>query len=628
MLALFREGFWRDALALVIVAVVLGGLAVGAIGRGVEAYLTRAVSGLVGAPGEFDAVVHVRQDTGDQALRLLGERLAQSHPGFVYRRGPDLAGYRNVLIRFPRELRTREGFESLRSLVEDVPGFDGITYIVQPAVVISEVHPALRREFLDYAASLSEVEFAFASGSSLWTVLRSPDDVERVQRALEAFVASLAILDLRLAAPLDLPLREAMSRDVIARLHEHDAALRVMPLTVDPAENGPSADLFAAREAIARLGELSSQELRSRLLEAADLVESMANGLQGESSDDEADLGYVLDAFAQAVDQLELLEARVADLARQLRGMAEGGQASDVLIALLLQKLMERWGGGQPVEPPRSAVDVETLRKGLDAISARLESLEDLDLHQAASALRELATALPEVDPEASARMLAVIDALLQQSPQDPQRLLLMARGVSDVRELQRIVETAAGDAVRVYVQSAGVVQPDPRTAMLQLLIGARRAATILGALLLFLLVYVFDATTLLSFARRCAEVRGESRLKTGAEVALWGGLFGAVTFGGMVWLASGSELIRFSLTLLAGAAMGALLSLASERLGGVERAPFLAALSLGVAEPDLVREVIIPAGRPGILYWLTRPGRKLGRKDVIDRFRPGFAER
>ena len=38
MLAPFREGFWRDAV-LVIVAVVLGGLAVGAIGRGVEAGL-------------------------------------------------------------------------------------------------------------------------------------------------------------------------------------------------------------------------------------------------------------------------------------------------------------------------------------------------------------------------------------------------------------------------------------------------------------------------------------------------------------------------------------------------------------------------------------------------------------
>src|SRR5690606_40455184 len=89
--------------------------------------------------------------------------------------------------------------------------------------------------------------------------------------------------------------------------------------------------------------------------------------------------------------------------------MAEGGQASDVLIALLLQKLMERWGGGQVAEPPRAAVDVEALRKGLDAISARLESLGDLDLHEVASALRELAVALPEVDPDASERMLAVI---------------------------------------------------------------------------------------------------------------------------------------------------------------------------------------------------------------------------
>src|SRR5690606_21307710 len=65
VLALFREGFWRDALALVIVAVVLGGLAVGAIGRGVEACLPRPVSGVVGALREFDAVVHVREDTGD-----------------------------------------------------------------------------------------------------------------------------------------------------------------------------------------------------------------------------------------------------------------------------------------------------------------------------------------------------------------------------------------------------------------------------------------------------------------------------------------------------------------------------------------------------------------------------------
>ena len=38
-----------------------------------------------------------------------------------------------------------------------------------------------------------------------------------------------------------------MSRDVIAVVARARRRVRVMPLTVDPAENGPSADLFAAR---------------------------------------------------------------------------------------------------------------------------------------------------------------------------------------------------------------------------------------------------------------------------------------------------------------------------------------------------------------------------------------------
>lgn len=624
MLALLREGFWRDALALVVIAVVLGGLAVGGVARGVEAYLTRAVSGLVGAPGEYDAIVHVRQDAGEEALRLLSDRLAQSHPGFLHRQGPDLAGYLNVLIRLPDDRRTQEGFESLRPLLENVPGFDGITYIVEPAVVVSDVNPALRRDFIDYATGLSEVEFAFASGSSVWAVVSSPDHVDKVQRALEAFASARAILDIRLPVALDPGLRDTLAWDIVAKLEQREPELRVSTLEVDREEEGPAADLRAAREVIARLSEFDSQELRSRLLEAADLIESAASGLGG---DDQAEISYVLEAFSQAVDQLQLLEVRLAEVARQLRGAAEEGQASDVLIALLIQKLIDRLGGQEPVEPPRSAVDVEELRSGIEAIASRIRSLEALDLDRVASSLRELAFAFPEVEQEASERILAVIDSLVEQSPANRERLLLYARGVSDQRELRQRAIEAAGEPVRVYVQSSGVVQPDPRTAMLQLLVGARRVVVALAALLFFLLVYVFDVTTLLSFVRRNAEVNGESHGKTTAEVALWGGLFGAVTFGAMVWLASGTELVSVPSTFLVGWLMGALLSFASERLGGVDPAPYLSALSLGIAEPDLMREVIIPAGRPGILYWLTRPGRKLGWPDLQRAFDPGVSQ-
>ena len=130
------------------------------------------------------------------------------------------------------------------------------------------------------------------------------------------------------------------------------------------------------------------------------------------------------------------------------------------------------------------------------------------------------------------------------------------------------------------------------------------------------MVVYIFDVAPLVSFARPTAEVNGESRAQTAAGVLLWGGGFGAVMFTAMVWLASGGEMVAGAACLFGGWLAGALLALASERLAGVDRNQFLSALSLGIAEPDIMREVIIPAGRPGLLYWLTRPGRRLGVKD------------
>ena len=409
-------------------------------------------------------------------------------------------------------------------------------------------------------------------------------------------------------------MRDTVAWDLIVKLEERDPKLYLSILEAEPADDGPVADLLEARRVIAELSEIDTSGLRSRLFEAADMIEG---ALTGGAQSDRADLAYVLDAFSQSVDQLELLQARLADVTEQLRGAAAEGDASDVLIALLIQRLIDRLGGGGEVEPPQSAVDIGELRSGINAIAERIRGLEQLDPGHIASSLRELAYALPEMDHGASARMMSLIDTLVEQGAGGGDRLQILARGVGDHHELRKLAADAAGDSTRVYVQSAGAVQPDARTAVLQLLVGARRVVTILVALLFFVVVYVFDVTTLLSFIRRTAEVNGESRTKTTAEVLFWGSLFGAVTLTAIVWLASGGETVGVAVLLLAGWLLGALLALPSERLGGVDRDQFLSALSLGVAEPEIMREVIIPAGRPGLLYWLTRPGRKFGRRNL-----------
>lgn len=635
MLALFREGFWKDALALVIAAVVAGAFAAGGTARGIEAYFTRAVAGLVGAPGEYDAIVHLKQEAGAEALQALADRLDVRYPGYFLKEGPELAGYFNVLVRLPASHRTRAGFESLASTLEDIPGYDGITYIVEPAVVIKDVHPALQPDFVRRAEAERGVGFSFASGSSVWVVLDSADDVPRVQRALEAFAASLAVLDLRLPVATASEARDALAQELIARLEAKEPGLRLTPVQPEVREGSPEADLVAARRVIEALSELDAPLLRARLFEAADLIEgAFAGSLTGgsnpsdltSSSDrsdqrDHVDLAYVLDAFRRAVDELELLETRLLEVTERLRGAAAQGEASDVLIALLVQKLIERLGGEGPVAPPQPAVDARELRAGIEALAERLRAWEELNPAQIAASLRELAASLPSVDPETGRRIAAVLDALVHAGETAGDRVLILARNVTDQDLLRSEGAAVLGDSAALYVQQGGVVQPDARTAVLQLLTGARRVVTLLVALLAFAIVFLFDVTALLSFARRAAEVNGESRARATVEASAWGGLVGAVVLGATVWLALGVEGAGGAAAALpaagalAGALLGALLALACDRLGPVDPNQYLSALSLGIAAPDILREVIIPAGRPGLLYWLTRPGRNFGRQ-------------
>src|SRR5690606_17042096 len=101
VLRILREGFWREALALLTLALVLGAFVVGGIARGVYAAFEGAVEGIVGAPGEFDLVVHLRRDAGERGVEALLSRLDELAPGSRRRMGPEIAGRLNVLVQIP-----------------------------------------------------------------------------------------------------------------------------------------------------------------------------------------------------------------------------------------------------------------------------------------------------------------------------------------------------------------------------------------------------------------------------------------------------------------------------------------------------------------------------------------------
>lgn len=615
MRTLLGSGLWRDLLALFISAVLLGGMLAGGASRLVEAYFSRAVTGLVGAPGEYDAIVHLKQEAGEAALRALDERLASLYPGYTWKEAPTLAGRLNVVIGLPEAHRNQSGLESLPQTLGDLPGFDGITYIVEPAVVIKDVHPALRDELAAGARAASGVAFAFSSGSTVWAVLRSPGEAAAVQEALEALVEEQVIAEVQLPVAVSEGAREALLAEMISLLEASGPGVRAVPLAAGEGSEGPQAALERARGIIAGLSSMDLPALREDLLRLADQIEAAAAG--GDAAGEEG-LAYVLDVFRRAVDEVEALEARVAQVAEALRGAAAQGDAGDILVALLLQQLVQRLGGGEAALPG-PAVDSEALRAGIQAVEEALERWRELDLEAAAHSLRQLSAAVPGIEPGQVQEILDALDALLAQSQEGTARVSLLIRGAPDPRQALAAVQEAAGPSARVFARSAGVVQPDARTAVLQLLAGLRQVVTILVSLLVLALVLLFDVAPLVSFARRLAEIDGESPALAAAALSLAGGLFGAAAYWGAVWLASGADPLSGSwMVPLGGGLCGALFALASERCAPVEREVVHAAVSLGVAERDILREVVVPQGRPGLLYWLNRPGRRLGRRGGV----------
>src|SRR5690606_18623351 len=96
-----------------------------------------------------------------------------------------------------RSIESRSLFESLNSQFESIPGYDGMTFMVEPSVIVKDVHPDLVDRLREEAESLSHVRFAFHHGGSIWAVLDSAEAAAGVREELAGRIAPLGLVDVR-----------------------------------------------------------------------------------------------------------------------------------------------------------------------------------------------------------------------------------------------------------------------------------------------------------------------------------------------------------------------------------------------------------------------------------------------
>ena len=180
-------------------------------------------------------------------------------------------------------------------------------------------------------------------------------------------------------------------------------------------------------------------------------------------------------------------------------------------------------------------------------------------------------------------------------------QLQFLIKGEYDNKEkLEEIKGIINNPAVTFIEMDAGVLQPNTRSEIFNILSQVRAVVTSIIAFIFTLLIMIMDQTLIINFMR----------LKRGKlHGYLYGFLSGGIIFS-IICVLSQIEFpyLQFQTEFVTGGVLGLLIALLSNMLNPVNKEEWEAAKALGYSPAEIMHQVIIPSGKPGLLYLLNYP--------------------
>jgi len=391
----------------------------------------------------------------------------------------------------------------------------------------------------------------------------------------------------------------------------------------------------------APVGTVTVESVRDALQEAAaqagrtvEHMESLAGRLEAVASATVTTLSRWVDALLQ----VEGAQRQIQGVQSLLGGGEEGAASRHALLAMVLSSLAQE--GRVPLDDVLAGVGSLAAGDGagsgegtggggatLDSVKAELAELRreveaafdpEAMAHLVASA-RRLQGSMPSLDDEAMIDALRRYDRYLgDRAGWGATMELLVPAEVSSDAVARRVAE-AAGVAPLVADFEAGLLNPNPRASVLHILAQVRQTVAGIVALAAAAFALWADGATLLHAGRLLDRLPGafrarptgsgrRGRVRERAAVLGWGAVLGLILVAGMYHLAGGDipGLSRGAVAAL-GALMGAVTGAFAGRISPVKEEELLAGAACGLTPAHIMREVVVPEGRPGFLMLVNR---------------------
>jgi len=264
--------------------------------------------------------------------------------------------------------------------------------------------------------------------------------------------------------------------------------------------------------------------------------------------------------------------------------------------------------------------DVSEARTNLNAISAHVDQANSFNLPAIALELQYLGAAAPNLKDDEIAHTVILLDKTIAGQIIPGARVQVLINSGIGTKELERVIIKEAGhENMSIYTTPVGIIEPNARGELFEVLGEVKALLAAIVAIVFTLAVLMLDHTAIMSTIRKKRVVHSVKRQSYGGHLRrLVLSLSSPERIYGM--LVGGSlVLVLFVLSKAAipyvplwcipvvGILCGLLVASKTETISPISTEEIMAGEAMGMTYVQIMREIVIPEGRPGILQMLNK---------------------
>ena len=268
--------------------------------------------------------------------------------------------------------------------------------------------------------------------------------------------------------------------------------------------------------------------------------------------------------------------------------------------------------------------NLPAMETGFNIISDRLFGTDKIDLAALIAEVQRVRDSLPKLLDEEIGHSVNLIDKYLGGQTNPGDRIQIFTRSAIDRELVDATIKDMMNNSQNgIFSLPVGTIQPDIRGELYKILGEVRSTIAALIVLILWILTFILDQSLIISMLKLMDFSLLPKKYDWGQPSLNWGyqilvqvlspaNLYAAGAGGlflGLTFPLAGARipyLNNWEIGILGGL-LGIVISIIAERINPINKDEVLAGLSLGLPFKTIMREIVIPAGRPGILQILNR---------------------